>query len=101
MIMPPHVAAGVFFEPQRFAFDHVFEADLAGDFRQNRNAVRVPFAKDLAGLDRLVLVDAENGAVGNVVFFQLAAFVVEQRDFAVPREDDVLAFLVGARTACA
>ena len=44
-----NVTAGVLFGPHRFAFDQVFEADLAAGFRENRNAVRVPFAEHAAG----------------------------------------------------
>jgi hypothetical protein len=51
------VAAGVLFQADGFAFDDVLVADLAADFRQDRDAVRVPLAEDRAGLDFPVLLD--------------------------------------------
>ena len=94
MISRADVAAGILLQPHRFAFDDVLEADLAGDFGQNRNAVRIPLAEHLRRLDLLVLLDEQCGAGGNLVLFQFAALRVEKRDFAVAREDDVLAFFV-------
>ena len=44
------VAAGVAFSTHRFAFDDVLEANLAGDFGQNRNRVRIPFAEHVRRL---------------------------------------------------
>ena len=76
------------------AFDQVFEADLAAGFGQNRNAVRIPFAEDGARLDFLVLVDLEDGAGRHFVLLHFAAFVVDERDFAVAGEHDLLAFVV-------
>ncbi len=75
---PADVAAGVLFQPHRFAFDDVLVADLAADFGQNRDAVRVPLAEDRAGLHFLVLVDQQVGAGGDFVLLQLAALGVEQ-----------------------
>ena len=40
--------------------------------------MRVPFAENLAHLDRLILIDAKNGAIGNIVLFELAALRIEQ-----------------------
>ena len=40
--------------------------------------VRVPFAEELARLDFLVFVDQQIGAVGDVVFFQLAALGIDE-----------------------
>ena len=55
-----HVAAGVLLDAHRFAFDDVLVADLAADFGENRDAVRVPLAEHRAGLDLLVLVDQQD-----------------------------------------
>src|SRR5439155_26049975 len=77
-----HVAAGIFFEAERFPFYHVLEANFARDLRENWNAVRVPFAENLARLDRLILIDAKNSAIWHFVLFQLAPLVIEERDFA-------------------
>ncbi len=43
------VTAGVLLATDRFAFDDVLVADLTADFGENRNAVRIPFAEDVAG----------------------------------------------------
>ena len=88
------VAAGVLFQPHRLAFDDVLEADLAADFGEDGDAVRVPLAEHRAGLDFLVLVDEQVGAGGDLVFFQLAALGVQQQDFAVAGEHDLLAVVV-------
>ncbi len=84
------VTAGVLFEPHRFAFDHVFVANLSADFGQNRDAVRIPLAEHGAGGDFLVLLHHQVGAGGNLVLFQLAALGVEHRDFAVSGQHDLL-----------
>ena len=56
---------------------HVLVADLAADFGENRDAVRVPLAEHGAGADLLVLVDQQVGAGGNLVLLQFAALGVE------------------------
>ena len=78
---PAQVTAGVLFQAHRFAFDDVLVADLAADFGQNRDAVRVPLAEDRAGLDFLVFFDQQVRAGGNFVFFQLATLGIENRGF--------------------
>ena len=88
------VAAGVLFDPHGFAFDHVFVADLAGDFGKNRDAVRVPLAKHGAGFDFLVFLDQQDRAGGNFVFLQLAALGIQKLDFAVAGQHDLLARIV-------
>ena len=91
---PANVAAGVLFGTHRFAFDDVFVANLAANFGQNRNAVRVPGAQRLARLYLLVLLDHEDRARGHFVLLQLAALGIHDRDFAVAREHDVLSGVV-------
>ena len=88
------VAAGVLLQPHRLAFDDVLEADLAADFGENRDGVRVPLAEHGAGHDFLVLVDHQVGAGGDFVLLQLAALGVEDEDFAVAGEHDLLAGVV-------
>ena len=56
--------------------------------------MRVPLAQNAAVFDFLVLADHEGGAVGNRVLFQLPFLRVENDDFPVPREDDVLPLAV-------
>ena len=94
---PAHVTAGVLFHTHRFAFDDVLVADLAADFGQNRDAVRIPLAEDRARLDFLVFFDQQVRAGGNFVLLQLAALGIENRDFAVAGEHDLLAFVVASR----
>ena len=88
------VAAGVLFQPHRFAFDHVLVADLAADFGEDGDGVRVPLAEDGAGLHFLVLVDRQVGAGGDFVLLQFAALGVQDEDFAVAGEHDLLAGVV-------
>ena len=90
----PHVAAGVFFGVHRFAFDEILVADLAGNFGEDRDAVRIPLAKDRAGGRVLVLFDEEVGAGGHLVFLQFAALGIQEQNFAVAGEHDVLALVV-------
>ena len=91
---PADVTAGILFHAHRFAFDHVLVAHLAANFGQNGNAVRIPFAEDLARFDFLVFVDQQIRAGGHFVLFQLAAFGIENHDFAVAGEHDLLAGVV-------
>jgi len=88
------VAAGVLFEADGFALDDVLVADLPADFRQDRDAVRVPLAEDGAGLNFLVLVDQEVGAGGDFVLLDFAALGVQDQDFAVAGEHYLLALVV-------
>ena len=88
------VAAGVLLQPHRLAFDDVLEADLAADFGENGDGVRVPLAEDVAGVDFLVLVDRQVGAGGHLVLLQFAALGVEDEDLAVAGEHDLLAGVV-------
>src|SRR6185437_9509507 len=88
------VAAGVFFGPHRLALDHVLVTDLAADLGQDRDAVRIPLAEDGAGSDFLVFLDLQVGAGGDFVFFQLAPFGIDQGDFAIAGEHDLLALVV-------
>ena len=90
-----HLAAGILLAAHRLAFDQVLVADLAARLGENRNAVRVPFADDLAGLHHFVLGHAEHGAGRHFVLLDLAALLVDERDFAVAREHDLLAGVVG------
>ena len=94
------MAAGVLFHADRLAFDDVLVADLAADFGQDRDAVRVPLAEHGAGLDLLVLLDQQVGAGGDLVFLQLAALGVEDQDFAVAGEHDLLALRRCGRPSC-
>ena len=94
---PADGAAGVLLHPHGLAFDHVLVADLAADLGQDRDAVRIPLAEDLAGLDLLVLFDHQFGAGGDFVLFQFPALGIQQRDFAVAGEHDLLAFFVPDR----
>ena len=91
---PSGVARGVDLDPHRLALDDVFEADLAADFGEDRDVVRVPLAEHGASRDHRAVFDFHLGTVGNVVFFQFPAFRVEDLDFAVPREGDLLALVV-------
>ncbi len=95
------VARGVFFQAHRFALDHVLVADLAADFGQNRDAMRVPLANDLARLDLLILVDRQVRAGGNFVFLDLATLGVDQHDFTVAGEHHLLTGVVAARLSIA
>ena len=88
------VAAGVLFQANGFAFDDVLVADLAADFGQNGDAVRVPLAEHRAGGHFLAFVHQQIGAGGDLVFFEFAALGVQQEDFAVAGQDDLLALVV-------
>ena len=87
-------SAHVALEADRLAFDDVLEADAAADFGEDWNAVRVPVAQRRSDRDFLVLVDQEEGARRDVVFFHLAPLGVDDGDLSVAREDDLLAFVV-------
>ena len=53
LVLHDHVAnvtGRVLLGAHRLAFDQVFEADLAAGFGENRDAVRIPFAEDGAGV---------------------------------------------------
>ena len=90
-----HVTAGVLFAAQRFAFDDVLEADLAADFGENRDAVRIPLAEDVRRLRPSLFSSTMSiGAGGNFVLLELAALGVDERDFAVAGEHDLLAGVV-------
>ena len=86
---------GILLGPHRLTLDQILEADLAADLGENRDAVRVPFAEHVARVGLLVLVDLQESAGRHFVFLDLAALVVDQRDFAVAREHDPLAVGVG------
>ena len=88
------VTAGILFQTHRFALDDVLVADLAADFGQNRDAVRIPLAEDRARLDVLILFDQQVRAGGDFVLLQLATLGVEQQDFAVAGEHHLLAGVV-------
>ncbi len=87
-------AGGVLLDAHRLALDDVLVADLAAHLGEDRDGVRVPFAEDAAGLDFLVLLDQQVGTGGHLVFLQLASLGVQEEDFAVAGEDDVLAGVV-------
>ena len=88
------VAAGVLLDADRLALDDVLVADLAADFGQDGDAVRVPLAEHRARRNLLVLLDQQIGAGGDFVLLQLAALRVQQEHFAVAGQDDVLALVV-------
>ena len=48
----------------------------------------------VAGLDLLVLLDQQCGTGRHLVLLQFAALGIEERDFAVAGQHDVLAFFV-------
>ena len=55
LVLHDHVAnvtGRILLGPHRLAFDQVLEADLAARLGENRDAVRVPFAEDGAGVGR-------------------------------------------------
>src|SRR4029077_4767133 len=91
---PANVAAGVFFVTGRFPLDHVLEPNLAGHLGEDRDAVGGPLAEDLADLDLLIFLDRQNGAGRDFVFLQLAPLGIEDQDFAVAGEHDLLAGVV-------
>src|SRR6185437_15974259 len=81
-------AFALFFESDGFAFLDIFVADDTGFLRENRRDVRVPRHKLLARLDLLAVGGGDRGAIGNLVFLDLAALEIDHGDFAVALQSD-------------
>ena len=64
------------------AFFDVLELHLTGELGDDRTGQRVPVGQDGAGLDLLVGLDGQRGAVGHLVALALAAMLVLDDDFA-------------------
>jgi hypothetical protein len=64
------------------AFFHVLEMRLAGEFGDDGAGQRVPVGQDGAGLDGLVGLDRQHGAVRHLVALALAAVLVMDDDLA-------------------
>ena len=88
------MAAGILLDPERLAFDHVLEPDLAGDFGQDRDRVGIPLDEDRTRLDLLILRDPEDAAGRNLELLQLVSLGVDDRELAVAGQHDRLALFV-------
>ena len=77
------------------AFFHVLELHRAGVFGDDGARERIPVGEDGAGLDGLVGLDGEGGAIGHLVALALAAEFIDDDDFAGAGDDDQLALGVG------
>src|SRR5690606_20403136 len=64
------------------------EAHETGDFRDDRMVVRIPGGNRLAGLDRFAVLEADQGAIGQLVALALAAVRIEHRQFSRTRYRD-------------
>ena len=77
------------------AFLDVLELRLAGELGDDRAGQRIPVGQHRAGLDLLVGLDVERGAVRHLVALALAAVLVGDDDLAGTRDHHQLALAVG------
>ncbi len=77
------------------AFLDVLELHRAGVFGHDRAGVRVPARQLRAGLDRLAVVDQQQGTVRQLVAFALTTEVIGHDQLGRTRDDDLLALGVG------
>src|SRR5271157_5513006 len=89
------VAGGVGLDLHGLTLDHVVETHLAADLGEDRDVVRIPLAEHLAAVDLLAVVDDHRRPVGHVVLLELAPLGIEDLDFPVARQGDLLALVVG------
>ena len=94
----PQMAAGVFFDAKRFALNDVFVANLARDFRKNRDGVRIPLHEHGTCLDLVVFLNFKNRTCWNLKLLEFAALGVEQRDFTVASQHNLFTLFVFYRT---
>ena len=73
------------------AVGQVLEVHHAGDFREDRERIRIPFEQDVVGLDARAVLEMDPGAVDHLIALFFAALVVEDRDDAVAVHGDQLA----------
>ena len=86
LVIDNHAAGGssrIFFQPHCFAVHHVLVADLARNFGQNRNAVRIPLADGRPRFHLLVFVDQQLGTSRHFMFFQLTTPGVQNGNLTV------------------
>ena len=75
----------------RLAFDAVLKANPTANFCKNRNGVGIPLAKYLPGLNHVLFFNGQRSTVRNGVFLQLTAFFIDQNNFGIPCQNDLIA----------
>ena len=93
-----HATTGVFFQSQCFAFNDVFVANFTPDFGDNWNTVRIPFAENLSGFYLVIFRNPKDRSGRNSVFLKFSSFRIQNRDFAVSRQNDLLTVFVFYKT---
>ena len=92
------VSAWVFFAFERFAFGDIDEANFTASGRQDGDLVRVPFAEHLGLGDLLIFGNQQSCTDGDLVAFEFTTTGIDDCDFAVSRQNDVLTVIVSHET---
>src|SRR5208337_3398327 len=92
--LPRETGNFIHFLAHGHAFDDITESDLAADFRENRQGVRIPLNKLLADIHFLPVLDFKPSAVDDRIFFLLTTRFIVNGDTPASGHDHVVAFLV-------
>ena len=90
----PHVSAGVLLEAERLVLDDILITHLARHFRQNGDRVRVPLHEHHSWLYLVIVGHLEDRTGWNFELFQFAPLRIDDGDFSISCEHDLLALLV-------
>ncbi len=85
----------LFLDLHCFAFDDIFEANLACDLRQNWNRVWIPLTKHLVLFDFFVIGNGKHRTLWDLVIFKFTTTWIENCNFTVSVKNNGVAFVVG------
>ena len=85
------VAAGVFFRPNRLAFNQVLKANFTAHFAKDRDRVLIPGTEDLTDDDGFILGNLQHSACWNCITFEFAVLGIDHDQLAVSTQHDALA----------